>query len=126
MVRSRSGAVHFREPSRIYTRDQYGRLAVLDAKTGARIATLKLPQSVKALMNDQSDRLVLSTEDGLIQSLHETALEQPYLNMPPKIECPKKEALSRLRPMALLLPRRPINRPTHSPPAANKAATQSM
>jgi outer membrane protein assembly factor BamB len=79
-------------PTRIYTLDQYKRLTILDVKTGARVDAMPLPQSLKALRNDQSDRLVLYTEDGLIQTLEEPALTQPYLNTPPKLEPPKKGA----------------------------------
>ncbi|HTQ40427.1 MAG TPA: PQQ-binding-like beta-propeller repeat protein [Pirellulales bacterium] len=79
-------------PERVYARDQYGRVAILDAKTGARIDTFSLPQPLKTLVNDQTDRVVLYTDEGLIQCLHETGLEQPYLNMAPKVEAPKKDA----------------------------------
>ncbi|HZZ27960.1 MAG TPA: PQQ-binding-like beta-propeller repeat protein [Pirellulales bacterium] len=77
---------------RVYTRDKLGRISILDIKTGSRIDTLQLPQSIKPLTNDQNDRLVLFTDEGLIQCLHETAFAQPFQNSAPKIEAPKKGA----------------------------------
>jgi hypothetical protein len=79
-------------PGRIYTRDVYGRIAILDAKSGARIDTFQLTPFMKTLVNDQSDRLYLYTTEGLIQCIREAALEQPFLNAPPKVEAPKKGA----------------------------------
>lgn len=75
---------------RVYTIDKLRQLAILDGKTGARIDTLRLPQTVKALMNDRSDRIFLCTDSGLIQCLHEPGLAQPHLYVPPKPEAPKK------------------------------------
>jgi hypothetical protein len=71
-------------PQRIYTLDQFGRLTMLNPKSGARTTTFGLPRSLKLLTNDQNDRLVMYTDEGLIQSLHETALTQPHLHLPPK------------------------------------------
>jgi outer membrane protein assembly factor BamB len=79
-------------PTRIYARDQFGRLIALDLKTGNRAAVMPLPRSLKALTNNHTDRLVLFTDEGLIQSLHERALPQPIIYLPPKPEAPKKGA----------------------------------
>jgi outer membrane protein assembly factor BamB len=87
-------------PQRVYTLDKFGRLTILDAKTGARAATFRLPESIKGLTNNQSDRLVLYTDQGLIQSLHETALTQPHLFLPPKPEPSKKGPGSSPKPAA--------------------------
>jgi len=78
-------------PQRIYTLDSFGRLTMLNAKTGARTNAVSLPYSLKMLTNDQSDRLVFYTDQGLIQSLHETTLTQPVLYSPPKKQEPTKK-----------------------------------
>ena len=77
-------------PTRVYTMDGFHRLAILDAKTGARVEVLPLPRLLKPLVNDHSDRIVFYTEDGLIQSLHEPQLIAPQLYVPPKPEPAKK------------------------------------
>ena len=87
-------------PTRIYALDQFGRLIALDSKTGARAAVLALPRSLKALTNDQTDRLFLYTDDGLIQGLHERAQTQPVIYAPPKPEAPKKGAAGGAKPEA--------------------------
>jgi hypothetical protein len=87
-------------PQRIYTLDQFNRLTILNAKTGARTTVVPLPHSLKMLVNDQSDRLVLYTEQGLIQTLHEPALTQPVLHSLPKQEPPKKGAGGSSKPAA--------------------------
>jgi hypothetical protein len=79
-------------PDRVYTIDNFGRLTILNAKTGALAAAFQLPHSMKALTNDQTDRLVLYTDEGLIQSLHEPGLAQPHLHAPPKPEPTTKKA----------------------------------
>jgi hypothetical protein len=68
-------------------------LTILNPKTGARTNTVRLPQSLKMLTNDQTDRLVLYTDEGLIQCLHEPALTKPLsYSLPKKPETVKKGA----------------------------------
>jgi hypothetical protein len=78
-------------PTRVYAMDTFHRLAILDAKTGARIDVLPVPQLLKPLVNDHSDRIYFYTDDGLVQSLHEPQLVAPQLYTPPKPEAPKKK-----------------------------------
>jgi hypothetical protein len=78
-------------PTRVYAMDTFHRLAILDGKTGARIDVLPVPQLLKPLVNDQSDRILFYTDDGLLQSLHEPQLLAPRLYVPPKPEAPKKK-----------------------------------
>ncbi len=80
-------------PDRIYTLDRYGSMAIIDAKTGAHTSSMKIPSSLKPLVNDQSDRLFFFTDDGLIQCLHELNRTTPisYTPPPPKAKEPLKK-----------------------------------
>jgi outer membrane protein assembly factor BamB len=78
-------------PTRVYAMDSFHRLAILDAKTGARIDALPVPRLLTPLVNDHSDRIFFYSEDGLLQSLHEPQLGAPQLYTPPKPEAPKKK-----------------------------------
>jgi len=77
-------------PTRVYAMDSFHRLAILDAKTGARIDALPVPRLLKPLVNEHSDRIVFYSDDGLLQSLHEPQLVAPQLYVPSKPEAPKK------------------------------------
>jgi hypothetical protein len=78
-------------PTRVYAMDSFHRLAILDAKTGARIDALPVPRLLTPLVNDHSDRILFYSEDGLLQSLHEPQLVAPQLYIPPKPAAPKKK-----------------------------------
>ncbi len=51
-----------------------------------------MPPTIKLLNNDYDDRLVMYTDQGFVQTLHEPALAQPVINAPPKPEPTKKGA----------------------------------
>jgi hypothetical protein len=74
---------------RLYTLDQFGVFTLLNPKSGARLMAVQFPRMLKMLTNDQNDRIVMYTDHGLIQCLHEPALVQPQLNLPPKPEAKK-------------------------------------
>ncbi|HEY2882919.1 MAG TPA: PQQ-binding-like beta-propeller repeat protein [Pirellulales bacterium] len=76
-------------PNRIYAIDKFKRMEILDVKTGARIDGLNIPLTLKALVNDQSDRLYFYTDAGLLQCVHEAQLTDPHWYKPPK-EAPAK------------------------------------
>jgi hypothetical protein len=77
-------------PKRVYALDRKGQLIILDGKSGTRIGTLWLPQTVKAFTNSRSDRMYFYSDSGLVQCVHEAALAQPQMYLPPKDEPPKK------------------------------------
>ena len=79
-------------PQRIYVIDKLKQLGILDAKTGARVDTLRLPPTVKALTNEHTDRILLYTDNGFLQSLHEPQLTQPRVYKLPKVDLHKKSA----------------------------------
>ena len=71
-------------PDRVYSYDRYGWLVINDAHTGARLGDIQLPRDLKPITNDHTDRLVLYTDDGLIQCLHEPQYEKPLVYAPAK------------------------------------------
>jgi hypothetical protein len=79
-------------PTKVYTLDKAGRLAVLSAKTGALIDRVSLPPFAFPITNSHTDQLFLATDTGLIQCLHEVELSKTLDYRPPKKEEPKKEA----------------------------------
>jgi outer membrane protein assembly factor BamB len=70
-------------PTRIYACDQFNRLAVLDAKSGNRLGTMPLDGTVLKLINDQTDRIILASEAGVMQCLREVELKSPVDHTPP-------------------------------------------
>ncbi|MBI3838792.1 MAG: PQQ-binding-like beta-propeller repeat protein [Planctomycetia bacterium] len=70
-------------PTRVYACDQLNRLAVLDAKTGNRLGTMPLDETSMKLVNDQSDRIFLASEAGVMQCLREVELKSPIVHTPP-------------------------------------------
>ena len=66
--------------SRAYVVDKQYRLLVLDLNTGARLDVLPIvPPSVR-MINDQTDRIYLADEAGLVQCLHEIEHAAPVLH----------------------------------------------
>lgn len=63
--------------TRIYTLDGFKRLEVLDAATGASVDLIDMPSAIQGLTNPQSDRIYLTSPDGLLQCLHEIGQKDP-------------------------------------------------
>ncbi len=63
--------------SQVYGIDPYGAVVALDGVTGATVARMLPGRPIHALVNDQTDRLYLFSEGGLIQCLHEIGVDQP-------------------------------------------------
>jgi hypothetical protein len=68
----------------VYAADARGQLLILDAAKGTRLATLPLAESTVPLVNQQTDRIYLASESGLIQCLHEIALTEPLRYVEPE------------------------------------------
>lgn len=62
---------------RVYGIDDLGALVVFDAQSGAPLGRVATNGHTRALVNDQTDRLILVTDDGLIQCLHEIGMNEP-------------------------------------------------
>ncbi len=79
-------------PNQVYTLDYRDRMAVIDAKTGARAAVIPLPEGLKPVINQETDRIYFYTDGGLIQCLHERQLVEPHRYEPPKPDTKPAEA----------------------------------
>jgi outer membrane protein assembly factor BamB len=77
-------------PTKVYTVDRWNRMLVLDGKAGGTLDTIPLPQDVRPLTNPQTDRILLSSDTGMLQCLHETAMSEPAYYTTPKIALPPK------------------------------------
>ncbi|MEQ8790996.1 MAG: PQQ-binding-like beta-propeller repeat protein [Pirellulaceae bacterium] len=64
---------------RVYCTDQIGRLLVIDAKNGGRIASLPTEQLDFLITNHATDRIYVGTKSGLLQCLHEPQLARPLV-----------------------------------------------
>ncbi|NIL97259.1 MAG: PQQ-binding-like beta-propeller repeat protein [Planctomycetales bacterium] len=81
-------------PTRLYGLDRDGRLRILRRDTGALISVMSTENQTLSLINHVNDRIYLGTKKGLIQCLHEPALDQPVSleiigekpDLPPKME----------------------------------------
>ncbi len=83
------GVSHFgaQGKERVYASDQFGNLLILDLKTGQPIGGLRTAEGLHTLVNDQSDRLFLVNDRGLVQCFHELDAEQPTVyRVPPTAE----------------------------------------
>jgi len=76
-------------PTNVYVADRDGQLRVLDGASGARVDglfTADLPVKFRNLL---TDRIYLATPTGLVQCLHETALDRPVRHR--SVEEPKAQ-----------------------------------
>jgi hypothetical protein len=75
------GVSHFaaQGKQRVYASDRFDNLLVMDSKTGNPIGRLNVGEGLSTLVNDQTDRLFLVNDVGLVQCLHEIGAEQPTL-----------------------------------------------
>lgn len=71
-------------PHRVYAKDHTGNLVVLDEKDGGVLGSVRFIDYPKYLINDQSDRIYLATEGGLIVCLREPAREFPVFYKHPE------------------------------------------
>jgi hypothetical protein len=65
------GALH------VYGMDRYGTLLILEKKSGGVVGRLDTSEGITALVNDQSDRIFLVSDRGLVQCLRERDSQQP-------------------------------------------------
>ena len=71
---------------RVYGVDELGALVVLDAASGTLVDRMPTQGQIDALVNDQTDRLYLISNDGMVQCLHEIGAQQPLYHQPPETE----------------------------------------
>jgi len=79
---------------RVYGVDRFGTLLILDSKSGTLAGRIDTGTGISALANEQSDRIFLVSEAGLVQCLYEQGASEPtwYLKVVDEEEEPKKEA----------------------------------
>jgi outer membrane protein assembly factor BamB len=77
-------------PTKVYTVDRWNRMLVLDGKAGGTLDSIPLPTDVHPLTNPQTDRILLSSDSGMLQCLHETLMYEPAYYLTPKIALPPK------------------------------------
>jgi hypothetical protein len=82
-------------PTKVYTLDRFGRLAVLSAKTGAPVDLVSLPPFAFPVTNTHTDQIFLATDTGLIQCLHEIELTKRLDYRAPKKVEPEKIDLTK-------------------------------
>ncbi len=99
-------------PNRVYAVDQVGRLAVLDAKTGARLTSMSLEGTTLKLINNECDRIYVANSAGVMQCLHEAGLATPVIYTPPEPEKVELKAKS--------APKKPKTEPTEEEPSAEE------
>ncbi len=97
--------------TRIYATDLLGRLAILDAESGGRLASMPLSATTTKLTNAVSDRIFVVDNGCVVQCLHELQLTQPLIHTPPE---PTAEDL-KLAPTA----------PAGTPPSAAEAPDEA-
>jgi hypothetical protein len=81
--------------NRVYGVNDLGAFVVLDGKTGAGLASMATDYPIKGLVNSETDRLYLISDDGMVECLHEVGLTQPIYHNPkpePAVKEDKKAA----------------------------------
>jgi hypothetical protein len=85
--------------SRVYGVDDLGALVVLDGAKGTLIGRYAADHTIHSLVNDQSDRLYLISEDGVIECLREIDAKEPFYHNPKPV-AEKKPAADEKQPAA--------------------------
>ena len=87
-----AGVAQFAAASKthVYGINSYGTIMVLDAATGALGGRLDSGGVITAFVNDQTDRLYLLSETGLVQCLYEIGAKKPTYYGPAPTETPEK------------------------------------
>lgn len=71
---------------KVYAADRIGRLRVLDGKNGTVLDTVSTESLPIKLTNSETDRIVLASDTGLVQCLHEVGLSEPLMRRLPVAE----------------------------------------
>src|SRR5262245_1230673 len=66
--------------NRLYCLDTRGDLVILDADSGSRVGGIPAIPADIPIMNTQTDRIILASSTGLVQSLRESALPWPVVH----------------------------------------------
>jgi outer membrane protein assembly factor BamB len=78
--------------SHVYGVDRYGTIHILNIADGATVGRIPTGGTLTALVNDQTDRLFLISESGLVQCLHEIGADEPTHYVVPSVPASDGEA----------------------------------
>jgi hypothetical protein len=67
---------------KLYVVDIYGRLAAIDAASGARLGAVPIGEASLVVANSETDRIFLFTPTGTLQALHEMSAGKPLVHTP--------------------------------------------
>jgi hypothetical protein len=104
---------------RVYGVNDLGEFVVLNAATGATLARLRSDRPLQALVNDQTDRVYLVSDDGIVECLYEVGMTKPMYHAPKPVP-PKETATPTGTPTPP--PAKAAEKPAKAPPKA-KATT---
>jgi outer membrane protein assembly factor BamB len=121
MVWQAPGMVQFAAVSkaRVYGINDLGAFVVLDAASGNQLGRIITDHEIHALVNDQTDRVYLVSDSGMIECLHELGSEEPLYHVPKAAEDGKPVAADGQPPEAA-----PVQPPAVAPPAAAEPAAE--
>jgi hypothetical protein len=71
---------------RVYGVDDLGALVVLDGAKGTRVGRLVTDHAINTLVNDQTDRIYLVSDNGVIECFHELGATEPLEHNPKPAE----------------------------------------
>lgn len=108
-------------PTKVYALDSLSRLLIINAKSGATVDRLEMPEMIEPVLNDETDRIFLKTEAGLIQCLHEIGAEQPQNYELPKIVEKKPAEDAAAKPAKPATPKAADDGDKPKPPVTPKA-----
>jgi outer membrane protein assembly factor BamB len=72
--------------SHVYAIDHLDRLTILDAERGTRLSTMPLGDVQIKLLNQQTDRIYLASDAGVVQCLHELSQPKSLVYTPPRLK----------------------------------------
>ena len=110
---------------RAYGIDKYGAMVVLNINTGGRLDSFAIPNTLVPLANDDTDRIYLVSETGLVQCLHEIELGEPIHHAAdrPQVEQAAKDDVPS-HAKAEKKPPAEHKAAEHKPPAEHKAPAE--
>jgi outer membrane protein assembly factor BamB len=100
---------------RVYGVNKFGEFVVLNAATGATLARMRSDRPLQALVNDQTDRVYLVSDDGIVECLHEVAMKEPIYHAPKPV-APKETAAPAGTPATP--PAKSVEKPAKAPAKA--------
>jgi hypothetical protein len=101
---------------RVYGVNEPGALVVLNAATGAVMGQVASGRPLSTLVNDQTDRVYLVSDEGVVECLHEVGATQPLYHTP-QAEAKEKPAAEKPAAKPAVKPETPAAAPDVQPPA---------